>query len=143
VQGKVFFWRGVEVGIAIVGGGVVVVSVGVITEWTVEDGGGGGAIGAGDVVVEGREKGVGGSTEYCVGPWRGSPVVVFAGMGSSNVAGIWGTPSSVVASKSFTSIASGVAKSKLNRSEGSLQSGRSVVSVARKCDSENLNVGSG
>jgi len=71
VQGKVFFWRGLEVGIAVVGGGVVVVSVGVSTEWTVEGGGGGGTIGAGDVVVEGREKGVGGSTEYCVGAWRG------------------------------------------------------------------------
>jgi len=64
-------------------------------------------------------------------------------MGSANVARIWGIPSSVAASKSFTSIASGVAKSKLNRSEGSFQIGRSVVSVARKCDSENLRVGCG
>ena len=144
MQGKVFFWRGLKVGIAVVGGGVVVVvGVGVRTEWTVEGGGGGGAIGAGDVVVEGREKGVGGRTEYCVGLSRGPPVVVFAGMGSVKVAGIWETSSSVLPTKPFTSIASGVAKSKLNRSEGSLHSGRSVVSVPRKCDSENLKVVSG
>jgi len=38
-------------------------------------------------------------------------------------------------------MAGGVIKSKLNRSNGSAQHGKSVISVARKCDSEKFGTG--
>ena len=41
--------------------------VGVSAEWRVEDCGIDRTMGAGEVFVEGREKGVGGRAEYCVG----------------------------------------------------------------------------
>ena len=95
------------------------------------------------MVVEGREKGVGGRIEYCAALWGEESVVALAGMCSVDVAATPGTDSSVVASKSFTGIVRGVARSKLSGSKGSFQSGRSVVLVARKSDSENSRVGSG
>jgi len=68
---------------------------------------------------------------------------MLVGMGSAKVAGTWGADSSAVASKYFLSIEWGAAKSKLYISKGCFQSGRSVVLVARKCDSENLRARSG
>ena len=64
----------------------MVVSVGVGVKCVVEGGEGRDSMGAGVVVVEGREEGVGGRMEYCLVLWRGPSVVALAGMGSANVA---------------------------------------------------------
>jgi len=61
-------------------------------------------MGAGEVVGEGREKGVGGRTEYCVGLRGGPPVVVLGRMGGMDVTGARRADPLVVASEAPTGI---------------------------------------
>jgi len=75
VQGSVFFGRGLGFCLAAAEEEAAVTDFPVCKEWTASGSPGGGAAEVGKVVVEGREKRVGGRAEYCVKLWRG-PLVV-------------------------------------------------------------------
>ena len=87
VHGGVFLGRGLRRSPARVAGGVVATGVDSRAEWAPNSGAGGGAMGAACVVVDWREKELGGRAENCVGFRGRPPVVVLGGIGCKDGTG--------------------------------------------------------